>query len=62
MKMTFEIRCVATWERGVAGWGDLAYRVDLWVGRTRYEGIARYKGYDSALRAAKRTGAKEKQR
>ena len=37
------------------------YRVDLWVGKTCYEGTRRFKQRGDALRAAKRTGAKPRE-
>lgn len=50
--MTYTINCVST----TFGW---RYRVTLVVGRTEYVGTTVYNTHAQAVRAAKRTGAKE---
>lgn len=52
--MTYSIQCVGT----NAGW---RYRVTLWVGRVAYVGQRTYERHGDAMKAAKASGATEKE-
>lgn len=55
-KMEYTIDCVAS-----TIWSDWAYRVTIWRGEAAYHGEREYKNFRSAKRAAKATGATERE-